>query len=305
MFARVTPHGWVVGDDSSASARVTPTGWVVVPAPLPVFHGGVGAASGATGSGTIDSPALATTTGRFLVVLVSKYQSGPTITGVTDTAGNTYIRAGSSQGGDSNHEEEVWFTPAPITGNAANVATVSFSATTSFRVIAQCEVSLAGATAMAFDAEAALRLHGTTSNSLTTTVAGALIIGGYIAWDTPGEISDGATGIAGWEEYAFGIDNAAIAYRVAGSAGSYSIDLSVTGAFAGDYAIVAKAFKFSTGGASPAIVLQSDGSLRFKAAPDAGDRQLYLVSAGGIAAKTAAGAGDRRISLSGGNWLAS
>lgn len=215
----------------------------------PTIHSAVGLSEGAASATTIVSPTLATTTGRFLVVLAGKYHTGTTITGVTDTAGNTYTRAGSSQGTDASHTQEIWFTASPITGNAANAVTVTYSAAATYRVVSQAEVSLSGATAMAYDAEAtiALTASGTThaSNSLTTSATDALILGGWVAWGSDRELSDG-TGTIMWEEGGAAVDGAAFAYRFTDAPGSYSI--SLTSGAADQFTVNAKSFSFTGGG---------------------------------------------------------
>lgn len=214
----------------------------------PTIVQGTGAAS-ASGSTTIAAAAISTTTGNFLIAVVNKYQSGTTVTGVSDTAGNTYTRAGSSQGGDSNHTQETWYTADPITGNASNVVTATFSGSSSYRTIAVMEVSLSGAPAMAYDAEASIRLtpNGAThtSNSLTTGGADALFVLGVVSWASDQEYGNDTATIV-WESGSAALDSAAIAYRLTDAAGSYTGSVTTGGNT--ELALTAKSFTFTVSG---------------------------------------------------------
>lgn len=216
----------------------------------PTFH----SATGVTGASvsSLATPAMSTTSGRFLVFLVDKYQASTTITGVSDTASNAYTRAGSSQGVDASNTHEIWYTASPITGNGSNVVTVTFSGSVGDAIISVAEFSLSGATGMSYDAEATIKTtsDGTShvSNSLTTGGADALVVGGFVYWSNPREINDGTNGIVMWESGSGGIDNGAFAYRTTDAAGSYTIDVVTTDAT--ELIASAKSFTFTTGGAS-------------------------------------------------------
>lgn len=252
----------------------------------PTFVQASGFTSGSATDTVAATPAISTTTGNFLFVLVGKYQSGRSITGVTDTAGSTYTRAGSSQSQDASHTQEIWYTASPITGNASNVVTASFDASTAWRTVIAAEFSLSGATACAYDAEASLALtaNGTTytSNSLTTGGIDALVLGGFIAWTDSTELSDG-TGTIMWETGAAAVDDAAFAYRLTDAAGSYSI--SLTGSTSQQFTVNAKSFTFTaSGGDTTAPVLSSptgtatgSSTATIGATTDEGNGTLYAV----------------------------
>lgn len=207
------------------------------------------------GAGSIAAPAMSTTTGNYLFVLAGKYQSGTTITGVTDTAGNTYTRAGSSQAQDSSHAQDIWYTASPITGNASNVVTVTFSGSSAFRLVSVAEFSPpVGATACAYASESTLALSAVgrahVSNTLTTTAVDALVLGGFVAWDTNAEHDPGTNGTSMWEDnaQASSTDEVTFAYLLTDAAGSYTIDIASDRDC--QRTVNAKSFNFTVGGAS-------------------------------------------------------
>jgi hypothetical protein len=195
---------------------------------------------------------MSTTTGRFLIVTASHYTVGVSISSVTDTAGNTYSKAGTTQGGDANQDNECWYTASPITGNASNVVSINFSDTAQFQLGSVSEWSHPTATGLSFDAESAHAMsNGTTlaSGSVSTSAADGLLIGQWVAFDDPETLSNG-TGTVMWQQNAGGVDDAASAYRIVGAAGSYTIDITSANDSAGtdNYSTIAKAFTFTTGG---------------------------------------------------------
>jgi hypothetical protein len=214
--------------------------------------------AGSTTTGT--SPTKSTTTGNFLFVSLTHYTSGVSVTGVTDTAGNTYVKAGTTQGGDASHKNEIWYTPAKITGNAANAATMTTSGAASYRIICQAEFSHPSADSIAFDAEAAHALVASsslayTSNALSTTVADDLILANFVAFDGPVAFSN-STGTIIFESNP---DDLALAYRFADAAASYSIALGVAANSTNRYSIVAKAFKAVSGGTAAQLAGAATG----------------------------------------------
>lgn len=72
------------------------------------------------------TPARATTSGSMLIFGMS-YQGTPTISGVTDTAGNTYALIGSERVSGGVNKVRLYYA-YNITGHAANIATVNVSA---------------------------------------------------------------------------------------------------------------------------------------------------------------------------------
>lgn len=95
---------------------------------------------------TITTTGLSTSTGNAIVVATSIGGSSITVTSVTDTAGNTYSHNASCSflyaGIPINLD--IWYS-LNITGNAANIVTVNFSAPHTFAEIAQLQYSGMGA----------------------------------------------------------------------------------------------------------------------------------------------------------------
>lgn len=216
----------------------------------PTFHTGVGARNDGIAS-TLNAPSMATTTGRYLFVGVSHYTSGVDISGVSDTAGNTYTKAGSTQGGDSSHDQEIWYTANPITGNAANIVTVTFNGSAIFRVITVGEFSLSGSTSVAYSSEATgvITLGTThTSNSVTTTAADALVIG-MAEWWGDGSPSNLTATSGSWAYVATSGSRFGLMYLNTDAAGGYT--WAFTSASTNDFYLTAKAFNFTVSGGTP------------------------------------------------------
>lgn len=95
-------------------------------------HGpGIFFVSSSDGQGTtgVTTSALAVQAGNCLVIAIGKRPSTVTITGVTDTAGNTYTRRGPvvSNTTSPSLAVEIWTSQASCLGHAANVVTVAAS----------------------------------------------------------------------------------------------------------------------------------------------------------------------------------
>jgi len=194
---------------------------------VPIAFVNSGGATNAGGSTTIVSPVLACSAGNTIIVGVSSYTFGGkrTVSGITDSAGNSYSRCGSAEGGDANHGQEVWVA-SNISAHAANAITVTFSASATYRVVAVTQYS--GLAALnVFDAAGAGQLSpvGTSfvTNAATTTQADELCVGFYINWDSaPASLSASAPNTI---RYAAAGD-AAIVDRIVSATGSYSVTLN-------------------------------------------------------------------------------
>ena len=84
--------------------------------------------------------ALSTTSGNFIVVIVGLYSTTTTVSSISDTAGNTYVKAIGENLGLWNERKEIWYAEN-ITGNANNITTVTFSASVLYRYISVAEFS--------------------------------------------------------------------------------------------------------------------------------------------------------------------
>lgn len=136
----------------------------------------------------ISADAFEATTGNTIVVLTSNYTSGGVaITGVADTALNTYTLCGTTDGGDANHTMECWVA-TNITGHAANIVTVTFEAAAAFRVITTLQYS-GLAESSVFDAESAVVLDDSTVNhvtaDITTTQVNEVVVGWFVGFAGP------------------------------------------------------------------------------------------------------------------------
>ena len=94
-------------------------------------NGNTGTSDGS--SGTIAATAINATSGNAIVVCVVNYTAGRYVTGVADTASNSYNRLGSTYtAGDLTIE---FWLAMNITGHATNVVTATFSGNASYRRI--------------------------------------------------------------------------------------------------------------------------------------------------------------------------
>lgn len=238
----------------------------------------------AGGSTTIVSPVLACSAGNTIIVGVSSYTFGGkrTVSGVTDSAGNSYSRCGSAEGGDANHGQEVWVA-SNISAHAANAITVTFSASATYRVVAVTQYS--GLAALnVFDAAGAGQLSpvGTSfvTNAATTTQADELCVGFYVNWDSaPASLSASAPNTI---RYAAAGD-VAIVDRIVSATGSYSVTLnSPTNS---QYYHQLRTFKGAGGGSYSETLASIVGSLA-----SAQERQDYTQSASTLIASGASAA---------------
>lgn len=175
---------------------------------------------------TIAASAFVCTTGNAIVVGVSNYNTGQTVSSIADTAGNTYVRLGNVESPDSSGRMEMWLA-TNITGHAANVVTVTFDAGTTFRTIAAAEFTQI-ATASPLDQSTTVNISGTgtthTTDATGTTVqADELIIAFYITWLTA-QVYSGTGGNTIFAQHDTGYN--ALAGRVVSATGAYDVSLT-------------------------------------------------------------------------------
>lgn len=142
----------------------------------------------AVGAGTVaNDAALNTTTGNFLAVVVCGWDGtngAALVTGITDTAGNTYLKVvGEWRTGSDNEERcEIWYAKN-ITGNANNITTATYTGTVDDRFISVAEFSGVHTTApldqLSFASEAGVTEHN--AGGINTTVNDEVLIGGHMA----------------------------------------------------------------------------------------------------------------------------
>ena len=182
-----------------------------------------------TGSTTVaNDTALNTTTGNLIVVVVqgnSGTGNNGVVTGITDTAGNTYTKIyGEYYSGTTYSRGEMWYTEN-IDGNANNVTTATFTGSCNYRYISVSEYS-GVATSYAlldFSFVAATGITNHTSGNATSENTGDLIVGG---WEASGSenitvgtdftaLSSNLTSVFGFAEY-----------LILGAAGDYAATLT-------------------------------------------------------------------------------
>jgi hypothetical protein len=102
---------------------------------------------GGTPASTVAATAASHTAGNLLVVM-TKASSAVTVTGVADTAGNTFVQctASAANAGGGGGSSDVWYAKN-ITGNGSNVVTVTFSGTSAFTAVIVHQYSVASKTA--------------------------------------------------------------------------------------------------------------------------------------------------------------
>lgn len=133
--------------------------------------------------------ALNTTTGNFLVVVINSAKLvdyAGIVTGITDTAGNTYQKAiGVYRAGNQYIRTEIWYAEN-ITGNANNITTATYTATSTGRYISVAEFSGIATSSSLLDTSSNPQgpVTSHTSNTATSTSTGDLIIGGFCSTQT-------------------------------------------------------------------------------------------------------------------------
>lgn len=127
-----------------------------------------------TPAASVATPALSVTTGNLIVVGV-RFAVAGAITGVTDTAGNTYVQRATITHSNST-TIEIW-TAENITGNANNVVTATYSPATLYWSIFQLEYS-GIATSSSLDATSTAQSASApiTSGTFSTAQADEVIV---------------------------------------------------------------------------------------------------------------------------------
>jgi hypothetical protein len=180
--------------------------------------------AGQTIGSTFALPAFAATAGNFIALLIEAAGEG-SITSVSDTAGNVYQRAGSARASGGLMFEE-WFTANPITGHAANVATIGASDSFAYWNVSQAHITWPGATSIALDAQGAVGSDAGTAYVTGNITVGAesLMLSQWIDDAGTTTMSNGTGTIA-----ANSGDSRICAYRIPSSGGSYSLGLTGAG----------------------------------------------------------------------------
>jgi hypothetical protein len=126
-------------------------------------------------STTVIMPAMSNTTGNLIVVCACAIATGNPIIGVTDTAGNTYVPLTAITQTTTGLQ---YFYAKNITGNAANVVTVTWTITAGFRAAYAWEISGADIVNPLDQQIGGTGTTGTsaTSSAFTTTSANEIIL---------------------------------------------------------------------------------------------------------------------------------
>lgn len=126
---------------------------------------------------SIALPATSLTTGNFIVVATRWLPNSSTITSITDTAGNTYVKAIGRTATSSGTRVEMWYA-YNVTGNASNVVTITPSVNVQYYGVVASQYSGIKTAAAPLDTTAVGNATGTsvTSASFTTTQAYELIV---------------------------------------------------------------------------------------------------------------------------------
>lgn len=210
-----------------------------------------------TAASALTSSALSFATGSYLFVHASHYTSGLNVSAVIQTSGgNTFVKAGTTQGGDANQDNELWYTPSPVTGTTSATFQVRYTGNAEFRIVQVAEFSWGSVTSISYEAESAHSLvTGSARVSLTLTplVSGNLLLGAWVAFDTPRVLSAGTATPIG-PVTGSTADDFALGYRLVDSVSAYT--LSLIAPFEDSrYSIIAKAFKGVAAGTATAATL--------------------------------------------------
>ena len=205
--------------------------------------------SGATAVTTRASGAFSATSGNAILVFTSNYTSGrPAVSGVTDTAGNSYAYCGSG-GGDAYHIIEVWLA-LNVTGHASNVVTVTFVSEAEFALMSCAQYS-GITTSGALDDISGVTITPNvttvhTTSAVTASTASTAQVGFFVPWD-----KFSITGAAAPYTYRGLYADAAVVDRIVSATGDYSISATTDYGTEANQACIAVALKGASGGEDP------------------------------------------------------
>lgn len=197
-----------------------------------------GAYKDAGSSTTAATPAFNASANNCIVVFVCNYTSGaPVLTsGVTDTAGNTYTKCGSTES-NADWRADCWVA-YNILGNANNVVTATYASAANNRGITAVQYENILTTGNPYDTGAANSITttgadpATSSSTSTTAYADEVVIGWFVTWASVGlptnyGDANGCTmRIIG---YVATDPNTGLCDRIVSSTGSYSISMDIVG----------------------------------------------------------------------------
>src|SRR5574343_888202 len=212
----------IPSDPTDPWARYT----VAPPPPVSYVNGSIASPGGASGT-TWAAPAIATTAGNTLIVGTSGYTSGSTVTGISDPAGNTFVKLGATGGGDATHRMDVWAS-YNIKPHAANVVTLAYNQATAFRVVAVAQ--FAGLAPNGYDATSPFLLDASdtsthsTANTASTSQENELVIVFYVALSAELPVSATEPDVVAVQN-----SDAALAYRITTMAGQQSVTVLTDG----------------------------------------------------------------------------
>lgn len=199
----------------------------------------------AAGGTAITSSALSIATGNYLIVHASHYTTGVNVSAVVQTSGaNAFIKAGTTQGGDANQDNEIWYTPSPLVGTTSATFQVRFTGAAAFRIIQVSEFSWGGVTSISYGVESAHILKsGSVCSSLTLTplTSDNLLIGAWVAFEDPHLLSSGSATLIG-PAVGAGTDDFGLAYRLVDSVSAYTVSVIINNT-SHVYSTVCKAFE--------------------------------------------------------------
>lgn len=208
-------------------------------------------------SATTDTVTISTTSGDLLVASIGvNSTSAPGVSSVTDTAGNTWVRAGSiAAGAGTGARTDIWYA-----ANATAVTSVTITVPSTTDIVANVsEYSGVSATSPLDTALTTTNLATTShaSSSLTTSSNGELVITdlSYLNGGTVTATGSGWTSLTG---SSINTKNSKYSYQIAPSTGSFSQTwTSSTSTTSGS---VIAAFRPASGNTSSLFVVDSSTS---------------------------------------------
>lgn len=169
--------------------------------------------------------------GNFLVLLTSNYTTGSVaVSSVTDTAGNTWVKAGASVFGDANYTIECWVA-VDCKENASNTVTVNWAASVTAVRCFLGQFSNVNRTLSCFDVQStiAITASGTThTTNFTPSLSrkNSLIVGLYSLWGGSASVVTlgDCANISTDGDYGRGV------YKIASSLAAQSLTITTAGA---------------------------------------------------------------------------
>ena len=229
------------------------------------------------------------TVGNLMVIVVGMDDNKAAINSITDngsSGGNTWTNVTySSNTGSDGSKASIWYAPVTKTGTtsltfhmSSSTSSIASNKVVDYTEWSNIDVNNANGVLLGSSAKVNSSTTAQSSQALTTTIPGALYIGG-LSWNTSATLSSGPTG--GGFTALTGVDYPAAnkklrpAYAIESTAGSYSTSWTLSAAATGG-SVVAAFRPLASGGSTTIAKAQLDGTKDIVFQTSTGNSMLTL-----------------------------